>query len=381
MISLRSTRFAAFAAVLTAAATFSANAGPSILVDGNTGVVLEQNDAFARWYPASLTKLMTTYVAFRAIDAGEVTLASPVRVSINATKEKPSKMGYPAGTVVTLENALRMIMVKSANDIATAIGESLGGSTEAFAARMNSEAKRIGMTGSNFVNPHGWHDERQYTTAHDMAVLALALKRDYPQYASFFDIEALSDGKVMIANHNDMIFRFEGADGMKTGYTCDAGYNLVVSANRNGRTMVAVVLGATSVGGRTDDAAELLAAGFGIPPRTGTTVDRLAPSGSGIDQATNMRQAICSPEARKQRLEKLDAKGNIIFKSAHITGGKIPTPRPTQISLGGATGPASPYYPKVARPDMIDGIPVPIPRPVYAGASSESASAKSGVTQ
>ncbi|MGB6117914.1 MAG: D-alanyl-D-alanine carboxypeptidase family protein, partial [Mesorhizobium sp.] len=260
MISLRSTRFAAFAAALAAAATFSANAGPSILVDGNTGVVLEQNDAFARWYPASLTKLMTTYVAFRAIDAGEVTLASPVRVSINATKEKPSKMGYPAGTVVTLENALRMIMVKSANDIATAIGESLGGSTEAFAARMNSEAKRIGMTGSNFVNPHGWHDERQYTTAHDMAVLALALKRDYPQYASFFDIEALSDGKVTIPNHNDMIFRFEGADGMKTGYTCDAGYNLVVSANRNGRTMVAVVLGATSVGGRTDDAAELLAA-------------------------------------------------------------------------------------------------------------------------
>jgi len=356
-------------------------AGPSILVDGNTGVVIAQNDAFHRWYPASLTKLMTTYVAFRAIEAGEVTLASPVRVSVAATKEKPSKMGYPAGTVITLENALRMIMVKSANDIATAIGESLAGSTHAFATRMNSEAQRIGMTGSNFVNPHGWHDERQYTTAHDLAILAMRLKRDYPQYASFFDIEALSDGKVVIPNHNDMIFRFAGADGMKTGYTCDAGYNLVASATRNGRTMVAVVLGSTSVGERTDEAADLLAQGFSTPPRTGYTVDKL-PNDAGVVAPTNMREAVCSKQAQKDRLAKLDAKGNIIFHSAHVSGGELPTPKPISIAIGGATGPQSPFYPEMTRPEMLDGIPIPVPRPEWPAAAEASAQAPaSGVTQ
>lgn len=134
-------------------------AGPSILVDLNTGQVLAQEDAFKPSYPASLTKLMTTYVAFRAVQAGELRLDSPIEITTEATKEPPSKMGYAAGSVLTLDNAIKILMVKSANDIATALAINIGGSEAAFAQRMNDEARRIGMTQSNFVNAHGLHSD------------------------------------------------------------------------------------------------------------------------------------------------------------------------------------------------------------------------------
>ena len=163
-----------------ALAALPAAAGPSILFDAASGRVIESDNAFQRWYPASLTKLMTTYVAFRAVQSGEVTLLSPVLVSKKAANEPPSKMGFAPGSVLTLDAALKIIMVKSANDVATAIGESLGGSQEAFAARMNAEARRLGMTGSHWVNAHGLHEDDQYTTARDLAVLASALRREFP---------------------------------------------------------------------------------------------------------------------------------------------------------------------------------------------------------
>jgi D-alanyl-D-alanine carboxypeptidase len=364
------------------ASILAAQAGPSILVDANTGAVLEQDDAFDRWYPASLTKLMTAYVAFRAIQQGEVTLASPVRVSAKATQEPPSKMGYPAGTVLTLDTALKIIMVKSANDIATAIGESLAGSQAAFAARMNSEAKRIGMTGSNFVNAHGLHNDMQYTTAHDLAVLALAIRAEYPQYASYFTIEALGSGADVIENHNTLMGRFTGADGMKTGYTCPAGYNLVASATRNGRTMIAVVIGATSVATRADKAADMLAKGFSLPPAQSPKLWQLTRPADAAVEAVNLRPTICTQAAAKERLAALDEKGRLVFHSAHITGGELPTPRITPILLGGATGPASPFLPEIERPAMIGNIPVPLPRPDYTPEVSASAEAPTdGVTQ
>src|SRR5690606_15479216 len=129
--------------------------------------VLEHEDAFAPWYPASLTKLMTTLVVFRAVKAGEITLKSPVRVSERAAKEPPSKMGYKPGSVLTVDNAIKILMVKSANDIATALAESVAGSRDAFAQRMNAEARRLGMAGTHFVNAHGLHSDAQVTTARD----------------------------------------------------------------------------------------------------------------------------------------------------------------------------------------------------------------------
>lgn len=373
---------AALAAASLLAAGPAAIAAPHLLLDANSGVVLDQQDAFQKWYPASLTKLMTALVAFRAIEKGEVTLASPVRISAKAALEPPSKMGYPVGTVITLDNALKIIMVKSANDVALAIAESLGGSQEAFAARMNSEAKRIGMTNSNFVNPHGLHDDRQYTTAHDLAVLALALRAQYPQYASYFSLEALGAGDEIIENHNTLIGRFTGADGMKTGYTCPAGYNLVASATRNGRTMLAVVIGATSVGKRADEAADLLAKGFATQAPVGKKLWELAaPGAEEAAPAINMRETVCTKDAAKARRAELDEKGRLVFHSAHITGGELPTPKITPITIGDATGPASPFMPEIERPAMIGGIPVPLPRPDYPPVEESAKASSDGVTQ
>lgn len=332
---------------LVAFATASAGAGPSLLFDARTGQVIESESPFARWYPASLTKLMTTYVAFRAVEAGEVTLQSPVRVSRNAANEPPSKMGYPVGTILTLDDAIKIIMVKSANDVATSIGESLAGSEEAFASRMNAESKRLGMTGSHWVNAHGLHHDDQYTTARDLALLASALRREFPQYASYFSIEGLSSGKQVIPSHNNLLGRFEGADGMKTGYTCPAGYNLVASATREGRTLMAVVIGATSVKSRNEAAAGMLAKGFSQPTAGGLTLATLQPSGDGIGKATNMREALCtkagSTALRKKEREiaaqrKKEGKPEPASYLAQRDGPRDLVP----IRIGVATGPATP---------------------------------------
>jgi len=344
---------------LVALAAASAAAGPSLLFDAKTGQVIESEDAFARWYPASLTKLMTTYVAFRAVEAGEVTLQSPVRVSRNAANEPPSKMGYPVGTILTLDDALKIIMVKSANDIATSIGESLAGSEENWAARMNAESRRLGMTGSHWVNAHGLHDDQQYTTAHDLGILASTLRREFPQYGSYFSIEGLSFGKQVLTNHNALIGRFEGADGMKTGYTCPAGYNLVASATRDGRTLMAVVIGATSVKARNEAAAALLAKGFSQPTSAGVTLAAMQPSGAGINQAINMREALCtkagSTALRKKEREaaakrKKDGKPEPASYLAKREGPRELVP----ISIGTAAGPASPAIAALLAQDAAD---------------------------
>jgi D-alanyl-D-alanine carboxypeptidase len=232
------------AALVASFLSLPALAAPYVLLDVGNGRVLAHQEAFQRWYPASLTKLMTAYVAFRAIKAGEMQLNSPVRISQKAAKEPPSKMGYAPGSVLTLDNALKIIMVKSANDIATAIAETIGGSEAGFAARMNAEARRIGMTDSHFVNAHGLPAPEQYTTARDLAVLVYALRNEFPQYAGYFSLEGLRHGNTVMENHNLLMGRFDGADGMKTGYICSSGFNLVGTATRGRRTLAAVVLGA-----------------------------------------------------------------------------------------------------------------------------------------
>ncbi len=150
------------------------------------------------------------------------------------------------------------------------------------------------MTGSHWVNAHGLHDDQQYTTARDLGILASALRSQFPQYANYFSIEGLSFGKQVIPSHNNLLGRFDGADGMKTGYTCPAGYNLVASATRDGRTLMAIVIGATSVKSRNEAAAGLLAKGFSQPTAGGVPLAAMEPSGAGINQATNMRDALCT---------------------------------------------------------------------------------------
>ena len=335
----------------------SALAGPSIVVDVASGKVLSQQDAYKRWYPASLTKLMSVYVTFRAIQDGEITLLSPVEISKRATKEPPSKMGYPEGSVLSVDNAIKIMMVKSANDVSTALGETVGGSIGGFADRMNREARRLGMRDSHFVNPHGLHSENHYTTAHDMAVLATALLRDFPQYKDYFDIEAIAAGDTVIPNHNELIGGFEGADGMKTGYTCPAGFNVVASATRNNRKLMAVVLGDVSSQARAYRTAELLTEGFAKSDAAAPLLASLPRSGSDLSVAGNMRASICTEAAQKEIAKTRNAEGKPLVPSPFLT--EMTRPRVVvSVALGGATGPKS------TQPRYAD-VPVPTPRPDY----------------
>jgi len=347
---------------------------PYMLFDVNDGRILLQNDAFARWYPASLTKLMTTYVTFRALQKGEVTLLSPVRITRNASRQPPSRIGLKPGTVLTLDAALKLMLVKSANDIAMAVGENIGGSEEAFVERMNAEARQLGMTGSHFTNPNGLFDPENYTTAHDLAILVAAIRQQFPQYESYFRIEAVGLGKKVIPNINVLIGRFDGADGMKTGFICAAGFNFIGTATRDGKTLGAVVLGASSLADRAEKVAALLQRGFGMAESGSMpTLASLQPYGPGQDQATDMSDRVCSKEARKERASELGENGKPIIKSAFIH--KMDhDPKVIMVSLGGATGPGGlPPEPVYAN------VPVPTPRPDYvppkkAAARTQSAS-------
>ncbi|MBN9067619.1 MAG: D-alanyl-D-alanine carboxypeptidase [Rhizobiales bacterium] len=373
-------------ALLAAAIPSFAVAGPSLLFDVNDGKVLEHQDAFARWYPASLTKLMTAYVAFRAIDKGEVTLLSPVRMTKNSSSQPPSKMGFKPGSVMTLDNALKMMITHSANDIAMAVGENVGGSEEAFVERMNTEAARLGMTGTHYANPNGLFSPDNYTTARDQALLVTAIRKEYPQYLGYFNIEALGFGKRVIPNINALIGRFDGADGMKTGFICESGFNFIGSATRQGRTLAAIVLGADSITDRAAQTAALLAQGFAGNEPAGPTLASMPAEGNGIGEATNMRQALCSKEARQKKKQKLaDAGGEDDTDQAPLVMGspylhKLDHPRNVvMVDLGGATGPGG-----LPEPVEYADVPIPTPRPDYtppAKAAKPVAKAQSAATQ
>ena len=270
--------------------------GPYILADAETGAVFEHSDALRPWYPASTTKLMTVYVAFRAIRAGEATMDTPVILSATAAAEPPSKMGFQPGTVLTLQDAIRIMMVKSANDIAMAVAETIGGSQAGFSARMNAEAARIGMSRSHFVNPHGLPDPGNVTTARDMAVLARALLVDFPEYRDYLKIHAIRFGDKTLKNYNTLIDRYPGSTGMQTGIICASGFNLVASARRNGREVIAVVFGAYGGTDRAERAAGLLDAGFKSGGLFGKSRTNLETSPRG---APTRRPSTCGPTSAR----------------------------------------------------------------------------------
>ena len=234
-------------------------------MDITSGEVLSHQLAFARWAPASLTKMMTAYTVFKTLELQSISMNSPVRVSEKAISQPPTKMGFPVGTILNIETALKIIMVKSANDISVALAEATSGSEEQFVALMNAHARRLGMIDSQFINPHGLHDAEQYTSARDMALLSVTLTKEFPQYANFFDIPAIRFGNRRLRNHNALVRMFEGTNGMKTGYVCASGFNVAVRTKRKNRTLVAVVFGEKSGLVRNIKAARLLKEGFEKP--------------------------------------------------------------------------------------------------------------------
>lgn len=282
-----------------------AHAAPELLLDVKNGKVLHHHRAFDSWAPASLTKLMTAYVTFRALREKRVSPKSPVIISKAALAEPPSKMGFKVGTILNVKNALHMVLVKSANDISHALAEAVSGSKESFVAEMNSHARRLGMRGTVFKNPNGLPANGQVTTARDMALLATALMREFPEYRYMFRIPGIKFGKRTLRSYNLLLERYKGATGMKTGFICHSGFNLVASAKRNGRTLVAVVLGSRSSLKRAIRAADLLNVGFKktgglFSSSSGTRLQDLRPRRTPVAIAYNMRPHVCG--ARKKRL-------------------------------------------------------------------------------
>ncbi len=318
-----------------------ARAMPSIAVDVASGRVIEHHEAFQRWYPASLTKLMTIYVTFRALRAGKISLDTNVIMTPEAAAEPPSKMYFKPGQRFQLDSALKYLMVKSANDIAVAIAQTVGGTTERFVAMMNAEAQRIGMISTRFVNPNGLPGEGQYSTARDLALLAVTLRREFPEYASYFSLEGFTVGTRSYENFNSLIGRFAGADGMKTGYICASGYNQVSSATVNGRTVVSVILGADSLVDRADESARLLNEALNTPAG-GETLWTLAPYGPERDQVRDVSAEICSTEARKARQGERDEDGKLVFHSPLIKDrGRDPNYVQAPVGEAIGNGPAS----------------------------------------
>lgn len=348
-------------------------ANPVVVFDLGSGKILQHQDAFKRWYPASLSKLMTAYVTFRAIAAGEVQLDSPIKVTKHSAAEPPSKMGFKPGSVMRLDNALKMMLVKSANDIAMAVGENVGGSQAAFADRMNAEATRLGMNGTHFVNPNGLYSPDQYTTARDLAVLVMAIRREFPQYVPWFSIEGLAVGKKAIPNYNLLIGRYPGADGMKTGFVCPSGFNMIGSATRNGRTLVAVVLGEKSAVTRAETAAKLLDQGFDTPAAGSATVTTLAPYGDTVSP-NDMKDEVCKKKTPQEQSEAPPVAAKDVPKSPYQE--KLDhVPTLVAVGLGGATGPAPKAILDQGAQEYAD---VPIPswrpdRPAPAGAGPKIA--------
>jgi D-alanyl-D-alanine carboxypeptidase len=283
----------------------AASAMAFILVDADSGKVLRADNATYPWYPASTTKLMTLYMTLSAIRDQRITPDTLFTVSANAYSQGPTKMGFAVGTQVTVDNAIKMMMVKSANDMAVVLAEGVGGSVDAFAQQMTETAHRLGMTESNFVNPNGLPDDGQIVSARDLAIIARALIHEFPEYNFYWHVPAIKYGRRVVRNYNPLLGRYDGADGMKTGFICSSGFNLVATATRNNRQLIAVVLGAPTSAARAQKAAELLESGFNrsvfawLLPALGN-VNALTP----IEAAPpDLKDDMCGPHRKRHALE------------------------------------------------------------------------------
>jgi D-alanyl-D-alanine carboxypeptidase len=242
----------------------------NIVVDAGTGTVLSADAPNHLWYPASLTKLMTVYVALSEIEAGRLRFEDKIKVSQTAARQNPVRFGLRSGQVITVRDAINAAIVASANDAAVALAEKIAETEPAFAVRMTNTAMELGMFRTFFQNASGLPADGQVTTARDLALLASAFLRDFPQHYALFNQRSVTVGKRSRGTVNSILGAYEGADGMKTGFTCASGYNMVASAERDGRRLIAIVLGSRNGGARTLEMKRLLDVGFsgGAPTTT-----------------------------------------------------------------------------------------------------------------
>ncbi len=257
------------------AAPSSKRVSASMIIDSDTGTVIHSENADTMTYPASLTKIMTLYMTFDALDRGKIDLNTRFTVSKHASKQAPSKLGLKAGDTIRVIDLIRAIAIKSANDAAVVMAEGLSGSEGKFAAAMTVKARQLGMRATTFRNASGLPNLSQKTTARDMAILGRAIIRDHPKYYPYFSETSFSYAGQYIAGHNNVVARYEGADGLKTGYINASGFNLVSSAKRGNKRLIGVVMGGGSAAARDNKMMDLLDAGFTFV-QTGQRSDILA---------------------------------------------------------------------------------------------------------
>lgn len=234
----------------------------AIVIDADSGRIVHEVESTHRWYPASLTKVMTIYMTFAAIEAGRLNLHDILTVSAHAARQPTSKLGLRQGQAISVENAIMAVTTRSANDAAVVLAERLGGSESQFAGLMTQQARSMGMYNSSFQNASGLPDEGQISSARDLALLSAALIRDFPQYYRYFSATEFAYKGRVLPNTNKILKTYPDADGLKTGFTCGSGYNLIASAKRDGRRLIGVLLGAHSSAERFQQMANLLDLGF-----------------------------------------------------------------------------------------------------------------------
>jgi D-alanyl-D-alanine carboxypeptidase len=272
-----------------------ANARASaIVIDAQTGEVLYARRADSARYPASLTKVMTLYLAFEALANGQLKSTDLITMSRRANSQAPVKIGFRDGDTITVDAAMRLIAVYSANDLSVALAEKIGGSEERFAALMTIRAQELGMTATRFVNANGLPDERQLSSARDFAVLMRATLRDYPQYYSYLNVQSYAYGGRTYVNHNP-VRDLDGVDGGKTGFTRAAGYNLVTSQTKGGRRLIAVMMGSSNKDARRETIAGMMDSGFDILNRRANG-ERIEVAQAEIGQALAGRSSFSGPQ-------------------------------------------------------------------------------------
>ncbi|MBN9069144.1 MAG: D-alanyl-D-alanine carboxypeptidase [Rhizobiales bacterium] len=237
---------------------FAASKYAAVVIDANTGKMLYGVGSTSPRYPASLTKMMTLYLLFEAMEQGRVSRDTLIPISAHAASMPPTKLHFKPGETIDIDSAIRAMVTKSANDAAVAVGEYLGGTETRFAGLMNQKARQLGMLATTFQNASGLPDPAQHTTAYDMARLSLALRQRFPQYYYYFSIESFAFRGKLIRGHNKVLDTVAGADGIKTGYIRASGFNIATSVSRNGRKLIVVVMGGDTAKARNQRVAELV---------------------------------------------------------------------------------------------------------------------------
>eukprot|EP00903_Cladosiphon_okamuranus_P001679 g1677.t1 len=332
-----------------------------IVVDAKTGKTLYASSADAYRYPASLTKIMTLYVVFEELEAGRLSLNSRLTVSKYAAGRPPSKLGLRAGKTIKVKDAILALVTKSANDVATVVAENIGGSEKKFAERMTRTARQLGMNKTTFRNPHGLPNSGQRTTARDMARLGIAIQERFPQYYGYFKTRSYKYGKRTYGNHNKLLGSVKGVDGIKTGYIRASGFNLVTSVNRDGRQIVAVVMGGKTGASRNAQMTKLIGRYLKKASRGKKSAPLIAKNRA--IQPTFVASALKNPPlpTAKPGSEPAPATGAPMVLAFTATDGKqaVPMPSPAPVTpqqqpvIAGAT--ASP----ASVPGFGDNVPLP----------------------